>query len=91
MNFDKILSALRTGVAFAEQIVPTIAQLTPLGGIAETAIKAVGAITETVENVQKRIEEGELVARTTDQQEVRALAQRLHDLNDQIAAQIDAT
>lgn len=90
-DLSKVLSALETGVKFAEGIVPTLAALTPYGALATTAIKAVGAITETVANLQERIDEGQIVAHSTDQQQVRALAQRLHDINDQLAAEIDKT
>lgn len=91
MDFSKVLAALEDGVKFAETIVPMIAELTPYGALASTAIKAVGAITDTVQNVQERVAEGSIVAHSNDQAQVRALAQRLHDLNDSLADQIDKT
>lgn len=91
VDFSKVLAALEDGVKFAEGIVPMIAELTPYGALATTAIKAVGAVTETVQNVQERMNEGSIVAHSSDQEQVRDLAQRLHDLNDQIAEQIDKT
>lgn len=89
MDFTKLLSALEKGVQFAEEITPTLAALTPYGALATTAVKAIGAVTETVQNVQERITEGQIVAHSTDQAQVRALAQRLHAVNDQLAQQID--
>lgn len=89
MDFSKLLAALEDGVKFAEGVVPMIAELTPYGALAVTAVKAVGAVTETVQNVQERIAEGSIVAHSNDQAQVRDLAQRLHDLNDQIADQVD--
>lgn len=89
MNISKMLAALEDGVKFAEGIVPMIAELTPYGALAVTAVKAVGAVTETVQNLQARIAEGSIVAHSKDQAQVRDLAQRLHDLNDQIADQVD--
>lgn len=91
MAFDlsKLIAGLEKGVQFAEEIAPTLAALTPYGALVETATKAIGAVTETVQNVQERISEGEIVAHSADQAQVRALAQRLHDLNDQLAQQID--
>lgn len=90
-DLSKVLTALESGVKFAEQIVPELAALTPYGALATTAIKAVSAVTETVQNVQERIDEGSIVAHSTQPEQVRALAQRLHDLNDQLAEQIDKT
>lgn len=89
MDFTKIISALETGVQFVEEFAPTVAALTPYGGLVDTATKAIEAVTETVENVQARVEEGAIVASSNDQAQVRDLAQRLHDANDVIAKQID--
>lgn len=91
MDLSKILAALEKGVEFAEQFTPIIASLTPYGALAATAIKAVGAVTDTVTNLQARIDEGQIVAGSTDQEQVRALAQRLHDINDELARQVDAS
>ncbi len=91
MDFTKILSALDKGVQFAEEIAPTLAMLTPYGAVAETAIKAIGAVTDTVTNVEARVTEGTIVASSTDQAQVRDLAQRLHDVNDTLAKQVDAS
>lgn len=88
-NFASVIAALEKGVQFAEEITPTLAALTPYGAIAETAVKAIGAVTETVQNVQARVEEGTIVAHSNDQAQIKALAQRLHDVNDQLAQQID--
>lgn len=89
MNLTKIIEGLEKGVQFAESIVPTIAELTPYGALATTITKAVGAITETVVNVNQRIAEGSIVASSTDAATIRGYAQRLHDLNDTLAQQID--
>jgi hypothetical protein len=88
-DFSKILPALEKGVQFVEQIAPTLAELTPYGAVAETAVKAIEAVTETVQNVQQRVEEGSIVAHSNDQAQVRGLAERLHAVNDGLAKQID--
>jgi uncharacterized coiled-coil protein SlyX len=89
LDFSKLLAGLEKGVQFVEEVAPTIAELTPYGAIAETAVKAIGAVTETIHNVAERVNEGEIVANSQDQEQVRALAQRLHDVNDDLARQID--
>jgi len=89
MNLSKIIAALEKGVSFVEEIAPTLAELTPYGQVAEVAVKAIGAVTDTVQNLQERINEGTIVAHSTDQAQVQALAQRLHDVNDGLAKQVD--
>jgi hypothetical protein len=89
LDFNKILAALESGVQFVEQITPTLAALTPYGALAETAVKAIGAVTETVQHLQASVADGTIVAHSNDQATVRAMAQRLHDANDLRAQQID--
>lgn len=88
-DFSKILAALEKGVQFAEAAVGTIAQLTPYGALATTVVQAIGAVTDTVSNLQDRMAEGKIVLSSTDQATVRGLAERLSALNDQLAQQVD--
>lgn len=87
MAFDlsKVLAALESGVKFAEQIAPTIAELTPYGAVASTAVNAIGAVADTVSNIAERVNEGKIVATSNDQAQIRDFAQRLHDVNDGLA------
>jgi NhaP-type Na+/H+ and K+/H+ antiporter len=89
VNLKNIIAGIQSAVNMAETLVPEIAALTPYGALATTVISAVSAATEMAGNLQARIDEGTIVAHSTDAAEVRSLAQRLHDLNDQLANQID--
>lgn len=89
MDFSKLMGALEKGVQFAEEMAPALGALTPYAGVAETAANAIAAVTEVVQNVQQRIEDGSIVAHSDDQDQVRQMAQRLHDINDGLAEQID--
>jgi hypothetical protein len=89
LNLSNIIAGLSSAVHMAESLLPEVAALTPYGAIATKVIAAVTAATEVAENVSARIAEGKIVASSTDQAQVRALAQKLHDLNDKLAAQID--
>jgi hypothetical protein len=88
-DLSKILAFLEHGVQFAEKAAPVLGELTPLGALASTVINAVGAVTETVANVQQQISDGKIVANSTDASQVRDMAQRLHDANDVLAKQVD--
>jgi len=89
MDFSKVIAALEKGVSFVEEIAPTLAELTPYGNAAGVAVKAIEAITETVQNIEERVAEGTIVLHSTDQAQVKALAQRLHDVNDGLSKQVD--
>jgi hypothetical protein len=91
LNISNIISGIKSAVTMAEQFIPELAALTPYGDVAATVVKAVEAATEVADNVVARIDEGEIVAHSHDQAQVKALAQQLHDLNDRIAEQIDAS
>lgn len=91
MNFQNIIAGIESAVKMAETLVPEIAALTPYGALATTVMKAIGAATEMANNLQTRVAEGTIVLNSTDQAKVRDLAQRLHDLNDGLADQIDKT
>jgi predicted LPLAT superfamily acyltransferase len=89
LNLKNIIAGIQSAVTMAETLVPEIAALTPYGALATTVIKAVSAATEMAGNLQTRIDEGSIVASSTDQAQVRELAQKLHDLNDGLAKQVD--
>ena len=91
MNLTNIIAGLKSAAHMAETLVPEIASLTPYGAIATTVVNAVGAATEMADELNARIAEGKIVASSTDQEQVRDLAQKLHDHNDELARQIDAT
>jgi RecA/RadA recombinase len=91
LNISNILAGLRSALTMGEQLVPEIAALTPYGAIATTVVNVVSAAVEVADSVVKHVEDGKLVMNSTDQAQVRAMAQQLHDLNDHIAEQIDAT
>lgn len=85
MNVKAILAALDKGVDFVEQILPLAKQLPVVGtyaSLAETAIKAVGAIQEVVQNIEARVTEGQIVLASKDQAELKALIARLAAVND---------
>lgn len=87
MDFSKILNAVKTGVSFAEELTPLLGLITDVP-ILGTAVKAVGAVTEVVDNIQTRIAEGKIVVSSDDQDEIRGMAERLSVVNDELAQYI---
>jgi hypothetical protein len=89
LDFKKIEAALEQGIGLAEQFLPLIPGLGQVAGLAELAIKVVGSVTDIVDHTNQAIVDGHIVADATDQAKVRDMAQKLHDINDEIAKQID--
>jgi hypothetical protein len=89
MSARNILDIIKKGVEFAEGLQPAIALIPGAGTILATAVGAVGAVTEVVVNLQERVAEGKIVLASEDEAELKGYAQRLSDVNDDLAKQID--
>jgi len=89
LDFNKIKSALTSAVNLAEQFLPLIPGLGQVGALAATGIKIIGAVSDIVEHTQQAIADGKIVASSQDQAWIKEQAQKLHDINDQLAQQID--
>lgn len=89
MDFTKLFDTLKKGVEFAEQLSPIISMIPGAGPIADTAIRAVGAITEVLSNVQQKAAEGVIVLHTDDQAELTDLINRITKANDELMNYVD--
>ena len=89
MDLKNLFYQLEQGVKFAESIAPELALIPGAGPIVAMALKAAGAITDVVDNVQQRIADGTIVANSTDEATIRGYAERLAAVNDGLAGQID--
>ena len=94
MSLNSLLATLAKGVDFVENILPVVRAVPGIGNvvsIVETALNAAGAISETVQNVQQRIEEGKVVAASDDQAQLKDMIARIQAANDELAAYIAAS
>jgi hypothetical protein len=90
-NIKSVIAGLEAAAKMAETIVPEIAQLTPYGAIATKVIGFVGAASEVAQQLQKDMADEKIVLSSTDQAQVRELAQKLSDHDDALAKEIDAS
>ena len=94
MSLNNLLATLAKGVDFVENILPVVRAVPGIGNvvsIVETALNAAGALSETVQNVQQRIEEGKVVAASDDQAQLKDMIARIQAANDELAAYIAAS
>jgi hypothetical protein len=89
MDIAKILETIQKGVEFAEQLTPVISMIPGAGGLITTAVKAVGAVTEVVENIQERVAEGAIVLASNDEAEINGYIDRLAAVNDELMVYVD--
>jgi predicted house-cleaning NTP pyrophosphatase (Maf/HAM1 superfamily) len=91
MNARAILDTIKRGVEFVEGLKPALAMIPGVGPLLTTAVSAAGAVTEVVNNIKERVDEGKIVFSSTDQSEIKGYVQRLERVNDELAAYIDQT
>lgn len=90
MDIKAFIAGTSNAVSWLETTLPLV-KLIPGFPIAETVLKAAGAITETVANVQTRAAEANIVIHSDDQAEIRGITDRLAAVNDELMAYIDAS
>lgn len=89
MDVSKLLDIIKKGVEFAEQLSPVLSMIPGAGPIVAMAVKAAGAITDVVTNVQERVEEGQIVMNSDQSDELNGYIARLAAINDSLATEID--
>jgi hypothetical protein len=89
LNLSSILPVLRNGLTVAETLLPATKLFG--GPTLAGAIKLVEGLTDVASNVSTRISEAKVVASSSDQSELRGVIQRLQTVNDQLAAEVDAS
>lgn len=89
MDFTKLFDTLRKGVEFAEQLSPVIGMIPVAGPIVDTAVRAVGAITEVLSNIQQKAAEGAIVLGSDNQAELTDLIDRITKANDELMVYVD--
>jgi hypothetical protein len=89
MDFTKLFDTLKKGVEFAEELAPVLDTIPVAGSIVNTAVRAVGAITEVLSNVQEKVAEGAIVLHSDDQAQLTDLIDRITKANDELMAYVD--
>lgn len=87
MNISQVLAALNRGAEMIERLTPLA---TALGGSTAATVSGVIVSTAAVaSNVLERIKEGNMVASSHDQEELKAMVARLGNMNDALNAAIE--
>jgi hypothetical protein len=89
-NLGSLLSGLQSGLAVVEQLSATATALGAPTGLVTTVAKIGGALLETAQNVKQRVDEGKIVASSTDQAQLKTILETLQAKNDELAAYIEA-
>lgn len=92
MNFSMpaALAALRTGLNLVQALAPLATAAGAPAGLAEKVTGIAGAVLDTAENINQRIDEGKIVASATDQDQLKALVAGIQAENDELDRFIDA-
>jgi hypothetical protein len=84
-----VLSAIRQGVTMAEALLPVASAVG--GPTLEKAINLVAAVTEFADHTNALVTEGQVVANSNDEAEIKQLIIRLQRVNDTLASEVDAS
>lgn len=89
-SISALLSGLRDGLSLVQTLAPLATAAGAPAGLAEKVSGIAGAVIDTAQNVSKRIEEGHIVATSTDQDQLKALVAGIQSENDELDRFIDA-
>lgn len=89
-NFSGLLDGLKRGLETVDALLPIATALGAPTGLVTSVIGIAGAVLETGQNVAARIEEGQIVASSNDQAELKSILSRIQAKNDELAAYIEA-
>lgn len=89
-NFTGLLDGLKKGLDTVETLMPIATALGAPTELVSQVTNIAGALIETGQNVAARIEEGTVVATSTDQDELKSILARIQAKNDELAAYIEA-
>jgi hypothetical protein len=85
-----VLAGLRQGLNAVQALAPLATAAGAPAGLVEKVSGIAGAVIDTAQNVNKRIEEGKIVATSTEQDQLKALVAGIQAENDALDAFIDA-
>jgi hypothetical protein len=89
-NMTETLAALRQGLTLVQTLAPLATAAGAPEGLVEKVAGIAGAVIDTAQNVDKRIQEGKVVATATDQDQLKALVAGIQAENDALDRFIDA-
>jgi hypothetical protein len=89
-SISTALAALRTGLNLVQALAPLATAAGAPEGLAEKVTGIAGAVLDTAENITQRIDEGKIVATSTDQDQLKALVAGIQAENDELDRFIDA-
>jgi hypothetical protein len=89
-SISTALAALRTGLNLVQALAPLATAAGAPEGLAEKVTGIAGAVLDTAENINQRIDEGKIVATATDQDQLKALVAGIQAENDELDRFIDA-
>jgi hypothetical protein len=89
-SMSTALAALRTGLNLVQALAPLATAAGAPEGLAEKVTGIAGAVLDTAENINQRIDEGKIVATATDQDQLKALVAGIQAENDELDRFIDA-
>lgn len=88
-SFSGLLDGLKRGLETVETLLPIATALGAPTGLITSVVGIAGAVLETGQNVATRIEEGQVVASSDDQAELKSILSRIQAKNDELAAYIE--
>lgn len=89
-NFTALLSGLQQGLATVQALMPIATALGAPTGTVEKVTNIAQAVLETGQHVQAKIAEGEIVATSTDQDQLKAILAQIEAESDSLSDYIDA-
>lgn len=88
-SIGAVLDGLRTGLNLVQTLSPLAVAAGAPPGLVNNVTGIAKAVIETAENVNRRIEEGKIVATSTDQDQLKALVAAIQAENDELDRFID--
>lgn len=89
-SLGSALSALRTGLSVVQTLAPLATAAGAPAGLVEKVSGIAGAVLDTAQTINQRVEEGHIVATSNDQDQLKALVAGIQAENDELDRFIDA-
>jgi hypothetical protein len=89
-SLSSALSALRTGLSVVQTLAPLATAVGAPAGLVEKVFGIAGAVLDTAQTINQRVEEGHIIATSNDQDQLKALVAGIQAENDELDRFIDA-